>query len=144
MQTAIGWTLFLLGGLLYFAQVISSIDFKLAQRLGVQEDPGETDAVVQTAERFTAYWDLVTLGWLPLAGLLMIIDNSWWQISALVGGAIYFDASGREAVKIVSLRKEGFRLGTKQQQRAFFASYIVMAFIGVFLVSYSTSVLVMQ
>lgn len=142
MQITIGWTLLLLGGLLYFAQVISSINFKLAQRLGIQESPKETDSILQTAERFTAYWDLVTLVWLPLAGLLMIIDHNWWPIAALVGGAIYLDASGREAAKIISLRKEGLRLGTKNQQRVFFGSYIVMVVIGVVLISYSISNLV--
>ena len=143
MQTTIGWTLLLLGGFLYFAQVISSINFKLAQRLGIQESPKETDSILQTAERFTAFWDLVTLGWLPLAGLLMIIENNWWPIVALVGGAIYFDTAGREAAKILSLRKEGFRLGTPTQQRIFFSSYIVMAIIGLALIGYSISSLVM-
>lgn len=142
MQVTIGWTFLLLGSFLYIAQVISSINFKLAQRLGIQESPEETDSILQTAERFTAYWDLVTLGWLPLAGLLMIIDHSWWPTVALVGGAIYLDASGREAAKITSLRKEGFRLGTKNQQRIFFGSYIVMAIIGLVLIGYSISNLV--
>jgi hypothetical protein len=142
VQLTIGWTLLLLGGFLYFAQVISSVNFELAQRLGIQESPEETDSILQTAERLTAYWDLVALGWLPLAGLLMIIDYNWWPIVALVGGAIYFDTAGREAVKIISLRKEGFRLGAPTQQRIFFGSYILMAIIGLVLVSYSISNLV--
>ena len=137
VQITIGWILLLLGGILYSAQLISSVNFKLAQRLGIQESPGETDSVLQTAERYTAYWDLVTLWCLPLAGLLMIIDHRWWPVVALVGGAIYLDASGREAAKIISLKKEGFRLGSTQQQRVFFASYIVMAVIGAGLIGLS-------
>lgn len=137
MQNTIGLTVFLLGGFLYVAQVISSVNFKLAQRLGIQERPEKTDSILQTAERLTAYWDLLTLGWLPLAGLLMIIDHVWWPIMALLGGALYLDASGREAAKIIAFRKEGIRLGTVQQQRLFFASYIVMAAIGLGLIGYS-------
>ena len=34
MQLLIGWGLLLLGGALYTAQVISSINFKMTQRLG--------------------------------------------------------------------------------------------------------------
>lgn len=139
VQITIGWALLLLGGFLYTAQVISSINFKLAQRLGIQEDPEESDSILQTAERFTAYWDLLTLGWLPLAGLLMIFDHDWWPIVALLGGAIYFDASGREAAKIISFRKEGIRLGTSQQQRVFLSSYVVMAVVGLGLIGYSIS-----
>ena len=139
MQIITGWLILILGGLLYLAQIISSVNFALAQKLGIQERPEQTDRVLQTAERYTAYWDLVTLGWLPLSGILMIIDHDWWPIAALTGGAIYLDASGREAAKIFSLRKEGFRLGTKGQQRAFLASYIVMALMGTALIAYSIS-----
>ena len=78
VQITIGWACLILGALLYIAQLISSIDFKLAQQLGIQENPEETDSILQTAERYTAWWDLVTLGWLPLAGLLMILENSCW------------------------------------------------------------------
>ena len=139
MQTIIGWGLLVLGGALYLVQIISSIDFKLAQRLGVQEKPEATDPILQRAERYTAYWDLITLGWLPLAGVFMIIDHQWWPIVSLIGGAIYLDASGREAAKYLSFRHEGMSLGTERQQRIFFATYIVMAVIAIFLITYSVS-----
>ena len=137
MQLSLGWAYLILGGLLYVAQVISSVDFRLAQQLGIQESPEETDSILQTAERYTALWDLVTLGWLPLAGLLMILDSPYWPLVGLVGGAIYLDTSGREAAKIISFRKEGVRLGPEKQQKIFFASYIVMAFMGLVLIGYS-------
>ncbi len=81
VQIAIGWTCLILGALLYIAQLISSIDFNLAQQLGIQENPEETDSILQTAERYTAWWDLFTLGWLPLAGLLMILESPFWPVS---------------------------------------------------------------
>ena len=102
MQITIGWACLIPGAFLYIAQLISSIDFKLAQQLGIQENPEETDSILQTAERYTALWDLVTLGWLPLAGLLMILDNPYWPVVGLIGGAIYFDTSVREAAKVTS------------------------------------------
>ena len=139
MQITIGWIALLLGGFLYLAQLISSVNFALAQRLGIQEEPDQSDPLVQTAERFTAYWDLLTLPWLPLAGLLMITGHAWWPVVALIGGAIYVDAAGREAAKFISFRKEGFRLGTKNQQRVFFASYIVMLVMGLVLMVHSIS-----
>ena len=142
MQVAIGWALLLLGGFMYLAQLISSINFELAQRLGIQEAPEETDALVRTSERLVAYWDLLTLVWLPLAGWLMIIDHEWWPVIALLGGAIYLDTSGREAAKNISFRKEGLRIGTEKQQRVFFASYIAMAIIGLFVVVYSVVTLI--
>jgi hypothetical protein len=142
VQITIGWTCLILGALLYIAQLISSIDFKLAQQLGIQENPEETDSILQTAERYTAWWDLVTLGWLPLAGLLMILESPYWPVVGLVGGAIYFDTSGREAAKIISFRKEGVRLGTDQQQKLFMGSYVVMAMMGLALIGYSVHALI--
>ena len=143
MQIAIGWASLILGGLLYIAQIISSIDFKLAQKLGIQEDPKETDSIVRTSERYIAFWDLLTLGWVPLAGFLMIVDHDWWPMISLLAGAIYFDASGREAAKNISLRHEGFRVGTEKQKKFFFSTYFLMAIIGVALIIYSVRELIL-
>jgi len=142
VQVAIGWVLLIFGGALYLAQVISSVNFELAQRLGIQENPEDTDPILQRSERYTAYWDLVTLGWLPLAGMLMIADHQWWPIVSLIGGAIYLDTSGREAVKNISFRHEGINTGTDKQKKIFFASYIVMAAIAIILITYSVRILV--
>jgi hypothetical protein len=139
VQVIIGWSLLIFGGALYLVQVISSVNFKLAQRLGIQEKPEVTDPLLQRSERYTAYWDLVTLGWLPLAGVLMITNHDWWPIISLIGGAIYLDTSGREAAKSLSFRHEGIKVGTDKQQRVFFASYLVMAIIAIVLIIYSIS-----
>ena len=119
------------------AQVISSINFQLAQRLGIQENPEDTDKLLQRSERYTAYWDLVALGWLPFSGVLMIINHDWWPVVSLVGGAIYLDTAGREAVKNLSFRHEGIKVGSDKQQKVFFASYLVMAIIAVAVIAYS-------
>ena len=142
MQVAIGWGVLILGGALYLAQVVSSVNFGLAQRLGIQENPEDTDSILQRSERYTAYWDLVSLGWLPLAGILMIINHEWWPIVSLIGGAIYLDTSGREAVKNISFRHEGIKTGADKQQKIFFSSYIVMAVIAIIVITYSVNVLV--
>ena len=141
MQSFAGWILLILGGALYLAQLISSVNFPLAQRLGIQEKSGFADALLQRSERYTAYWDLITLGWLPLAGILMIANHGWWPVFALIGGAIYLDTAGREAAKILSFRHEGIKLGTPTQQKIFFASYVAMAVIAVALIGYSLSAL---
>ncbi len=142
MQQIIGWSLVILGGGLYIAQVISSANFSLAQSLGIQEKPETSDPLLQRAERYTAYWDLVTLIWLPIAGVLMISNHTWWPIVSLVGGAIYFDTSGREAAKTLSFRHEGLKSGTTSEQKVYFASYIVMAVMSLVLVAYSVTHLI--
>jgi hypothetical protein len=141
MQLIIGWLLIFFPGALLIAQLISSLNFEFAQKLGIQENPEESDGILQRAERYVAYWDLVTLVWLPLAGLLMVINHPLWPYVALIGGAIYFDASGREAAKNLSLKHEVFKIGTPQQQKVFFASYVIMVVIGVGIVGYALAAL---
>ena len=110
MQSILGWVLIIFPGILYIGQIISSINFSLAQKLGLQENTDETDHLLQRAERYTAYWDLVTLLWLPFSGLLMIFDYSIWPIVGLFGGAIYIDTAGREAMKILSFKHERIKV----------------------------------
>ena len=123
MQVVLGWILIIFGGGLYFAQIISSINFPLAQRLGIQEKPETSDTLLQRSERYTAYWDLLTLLWLPVSGVLMVINHFWWPVVSLIGAAIYLDTSGREAAKNLSFRHEGLKAGTVKEQRVFFSSF---------------------
>jgi len=110
MQEITGWILIIFGGSLYLAQIISSINFSLAQKLGLQEKSETSDPLLLRSERYTAYWNLLTLIWLPVAGYLMIINHYLWPILLLTGGAIYLDTAGREAVKSLSFRHEDVEL----------------------------------
>ena len=130
----LGWIMILFGGALYIAQLISTVNFPLAQRLGIQEDPEASDSLLQRSERYTAYWDLVTLIWLPIAGVLMILGHELWPIVAIIGGAFYFDGAGREVVKNLSFQHEGIKVGSDKQRRLFFSSYIMMAVIALVVV----------
>jgi hypothetical protein len=137
MQLFLGWLLVVFPGLLYVGQIISSISFPFAQKLGLQESPDQADSLLQRAERYTAFWDLLTLCWLPLSGILMIVDHSAWPLFAVIGGAIYLDAAGREAAKILSFKHEGIRVGEPGQHRIFFSIYLIMAALGFVVVIYS-------
>ena len=137
MQIILGLILIIFPSILYGAQVISSINFSLAQKLGLQESPEETDLILQRAEKYTAYWDLLTLGWMPLAGLLMLLNNHTWPLFALIGGTIYFDTAGREALKLLSLKHEGVRVGPPKQHMLFFYTYFIMAALGMIVIAYS-------
>lgn len=139
MQSVLGWILIIFPGILFVGQVISSVNFPLAQRLGLQENPDHTDQLVQRAERYVAYWDLVTMIWMPLAGVLMVADSSWWPWVGFFAAAIYLDTSGREAAKWLSLKHEGLRMGPEKQHRFFFATYIIMAVLGLVILAYSTA-----
>jgi hypothetical protein len=137
MQIILGWLLIIFPGILYAGQVISSINFPLAQRLGLQENPHKSDALLQRAERYTAYWDLLTLGWLPVSGVLMAINHSAWPLFALFGGAMFLDAAGREATKMLSFKHENIRMGPALQHRLFMSTYFIMALLAIAAIIYS-------
>lgn len=137
MPEFLGWTLIILPGFLYLAQVLSAIDFSLAQKIGIQENPAEADQLLQRAERYVAYWDLVTLIWMPVTGLLVVFRSELSPLAGLIGGAIYLDAAGREAAKMLSFKHERVRIGGKAQQKIFFASYFVMGFLGLITIIYA-------
>ena len=102
-----------------------------------QEKPETTDPLLIRAERYTAYWDLLTLIWLPIGGVLMVVNHPWWPLISLIGASIYVDTAGREAAKNLSFRHEGIRSGTEQEQKIFFSTYIVMGILGLFVILYS-------
>ena len=141
MHTVLGWILTVIPGLLVTGQFVSVINFPLAQRLGLQEKTGSSDPVKLRSEQYTAYWDLPTLVWLPVAGVLMIANHAWWPYVALIGGAAYVDAAGREAVKMLSMRAEGIRIGTAAEQRLLFGTYVVMGVLGLTAVVYALTAL---
>ena len=134
MDVFLGWILIIFPGILFAGQLISSISFPLAQKIGFQEDPENTDLLLQTAEKYVAYWDLITIIWMPLSGVLMIIGSPYWPVVSLIAGAIYFDASGREAAKMLSFKHEGIRVGSSTQHKIFFSTYFVMAILGVIVI----------
>lgn len=130
MLLVFGWIFLVIPGLLVAGQAVSVISFPLAQRLGLQEKAGTSDPLKLRAELYTARWDLPTLIWLPVAGALMLLEHAWWPYLCLVGGAVFVDAAGREAAKILSMKAEGVRVGTAAEQALMFAAYSVMGALG--------------
>jgi hypothetical protein len=119
-----------LAGLLAAGQLLSVLSWPLAQRLGLQERAGGADPLFTRLERNTARWDQLTMWWLPVAGVLMLADHSWWPQLALVGGAVYVDTGGREAAKLLALRGGGVRVGGVREQRRYLVGTAVMAAAG--------------
>ena len=111
---------------LYVGQAISIANFSLAQRLGLQESPDDTDPVFSHLELWTARWDLWVLWTLPAAGILMLIDHWLWPYAAVIGGGVFVDAGGREAVKMLGLKERGVQIGSRREFLIASVAYIYM------------------
>lgn len=141
MTVALGIVALLVGSMVLVGQLISATDFSLAQRLGLQERNGESDALHRRLELNTARWDLAVLWTLPLAGVAMLIDASWWPWVALVAGGICADAGGREAAKVLGLIARRVRVGNQRERRSLFALFGLLVAVGLALVAHALSVL---
>ena len=137
MITALGTLATFIGGLLYAGQLISSIDFALAQRLGLQEKADGADPLVARLELGTARWDLLSLWTLPMAGVLMLLGDPWWPCFGLIGGAVAADTGGREAAKVLGLLAHGVRFGATRDVRLAFGAYAFFLAIGVAMITAS-------
>ncbi|MBP7828631.1 MAG: hypothetical protein KA248_01800 [Kiritimatiellae bacterium] len=133
MKTALAIVCILFGALGWIGQVISGMNYGLAQRLGLQEKSEGTDPLFRTAERNAARWDGLVLWTLILAGVLMLFNSPWWPPAALVAGGIYLDTAGREVAKLTSLKRHGVRVGSPANQRTqrFFFTLMAAVALGV-------------
>ena len=92
--------------LLYAGQVLTAVNYRLAVRLRLRDPGGDPNDVTHRLERWTARFDVLSLWTLPAAGVLMLIDHSWWPYAAMIGGGAYIDCLGRYMFTILGLREQ--------------------------------------
>lgn len=115
LQYIVGIAWITVGTLLYAGQFISVVNFPLAQRLGLQENPEAADPLSTRLELMTARWDIVLLWIPPIAGLLLLLDHAWWPLAYLIAGGVYMDTGGREWAKIQGLAAQGVPIGSARE-----------------------------
>ena len=136
MLTVTGIVVLAFGGLLYAGQLLSTVDFALAQKLGLQEKAENADALFSHLELNAARWDLFVLWTLPAAGILMLLGHAWWPYAALVAGGVSVDTGGRETAKVFALKREGVRVGAPKEYRLVLGVFGGFLVVGLWLVVY--------
>ena len=142
MMIATGVVCIVFGLIVVIGQLISVIDFGLAQRLGLQEKDDDTDSLHRSLELNTARWDLAIFWTLPVAGGLMLAHHPWWPLMALVSGAVCVDTAGRETAKVLGLGAHGVRTGSVSETRLYFFFLGIMFLIGVWCIGFGAAALV--
>jgi hypothetical protein len=137
MLIATGIIALVLGLTGFIGQAISSVNFPLAQRLGLQEKDDETEPLFRRLELNTAQWDLFVLWTLPLAGILMLVDHAWWPYVALIAGGVSVDTAGREAAKWRGLRAGGIRIGGEKDAKVFHGFMWATAAVGLWVIVFA-------
>ncbi len=111
MQTALGIIAAVVGVAGLVGQLLSALSTKLAPQQLTQSELSGSDRLYRRLERDSARWDLLVIWTLPVAGVLMLLDHSWWPFVALVACGACAASGGREFAKMLAFRNEGVRIG---------------------------------
>lgn len=125
---AVAWVT--VGTFLYVGQFISSANFPLAQRLGLQEKSENADPLISKLELMAARWDVIILWIPPLSGLLILLDHVAWPAACLIAGGVYVDAGGREWAKIRGLGAHGVPFGSGRERTVIYATFAFLILAG--------------
>jgi len=112
MTTIWGVILFFISSIGYFGQVISAIWPETAVKLGLTEAEADVDPTFYADMRGEAIWDTAILWTLPLAGVLLLLNNPLWVYFGLVGGGMYLYFAGRGIIVRRVMQRRGIRIGT--------------------------------
>ena len=101
LVTSVGW----------LGQVITAFWPETAVSLSLTEPETEVDATFHVDVRGEAYWDSAVLWILPMAGVLLLLNNPMWVYFGLVGGGMYLYFAGRGIVVRRMMQKHNIRIG---------------------------------
>jgi len=122
-----GVILFIISSIGYFGQAITAFWPGSATRLGLAEPEADVDPTFYADVRGEAYWDTAILWTLPVAGVLLVLNNPVWVYFGLVGGGMYLYFAGRGIVVRRVMQRRGIRVGMPETLKV---AYVFLALWG--------------
>lgn len=101
----------------WLGQVVSAFWPRTAVKLGLIEPEADVDPTFYADVRGEAYWDTLLLWTLPVAGLLLLLDNPSWAYFGLVGCGMYLYFAGRGILVRLVMQRRGVRIGKPETLR---------------------------
>jgi hypothetical protein len=95
----------------WLGQMVTAVSHKHAAKLGLTESESDVDSTFFADVQGEAFWDTIILWILPVAGILLLFNNSWWAYFGLVGGGIYLYFAGRGIFVRLAMQRRGIRIG---------------------------------
>lgn len=123
-----GFILFVISFIGFIGQAITAVWPLTAVKLGLTEPEAEVDPTFYLDVRGEAFWDSLILWLLPVAGLLLLLNNPIWPYFGLVGGGIYLYFAGRGIVVRKMMQRRGIRIGSPESLRLIFAFLALWGF----------------
>ena len=104
----------------WLGQTITVFSPKLAVKLGLTEPESDVDSTFYADVRGEAIWDTMILWTLPVAGILLILNNTLWAYFGLVGGGSYLYLAGRGLAVRLAMQRRGIRIGKPGTLKLFY------------------------
>lgn len=115
----------------WLGQITVVVAPTLATRLGLAEPEADLDPAFAADGRGEAIWDSLILWTLPMAGILLILDNPRWAYFGLVGGGMYLYFAGRGIAQRLAMQRSGIRIGKPEQLKLFYGALVLWGLIAV-------------
>ena len=104
----------------WIGQIIIALSPKVAVKIRIGEPESNVDTTFFTDARGEAIWGALSLWILPIAGILLIINNNLWTYFGLVGGGMYLYFVGRGIVTRLTMQRRGINIGRSNLKVNFF------------------------
>jgi hypothetical protein len=95
----------------WMGQAITALSPKVAVKLGLTEPESDVDSTFYVDVRGESVWDTMILWTLPVAGMLLMLNNSLWAYFGLVGGGMYLYFAGRGILTRLAMQRRGICIG---------------------------------
>ena len=115
----------------WLGQTITVFSPKLAVKLGLTEPESDVDSTFYADVRGEAIWDTMILWTLPVAGILLILNNTLWAYFGLVGGGSYLYLAGRGIAVRLAMQRRGIRIGKPGTLKLFYVFLTLWGLIAV-------------
>ena len=115
----------------WLGQTITAFSPKLAVKLGLTEPESNVDSTFYADVRGEAIWDAMILWTLPVAGILLILNNTLWAYFGLVGGGMYLYLAGRGIAVRLVMQRRGIRIGKPGTLKLFYVFLAIWGLIAV-------------
>ncbi len=99
----------------WIGQIIIAFSPKVAAKIRIIEPESDLNPTFFTNMRGEAIWDAISLWTLPVAGMLLIINNNLWTYFGLIGGGMYLYFVGRTITSNLTLQRNKINIGKSKK-----------------------------
>ena len=108
---------------------------------GLTEPEADVDPTFYADVRGEAFWDMTILWTLPVAGILLVVNSTWWIYFGLVGGGMYLYFAGRGIAVRLVMQRRGIRIGKPETVKVVYVLLTLWGLIAVVTIIMAVAVL---